>query len=403
MDFLSLLLDPRRYLGEQRELARQAKARELALSLAELRELAGAEPRAPAADSSGFIPDLAFGAGAPRYGAREALEEQYATADAGYNPKVLAEAASESARTSSFLNAARGLAHSPSALGNLANKLDVSPYREGGGVIYDRFGGGYEATPAHQALAAERYAGAGASSALAGLRGAQTDEARLRTEALRPALTDTSPYVRADAANRRALTQTERVAVQTPEGGRKYVDATWTPSGWRYTSALDETGAPLVPPPEASRDSRTAWQKNAQYLAEVYGMSEADALSIITHARTQAPADAWNTIVRDVVRANPGIEARPESLRTRAAELWRVVRGEEPIPTDASSAPAAPPMAPRVGTPPAPPAPAPSQAMPGSAPSPSEPDAPPVPGARKSPKDGRWYVQRDGRWYLVEP
>lgn len=28
--------------------------------------------------------------------------------------------------------------------------------------------------------------------------------------------------------------------------------------------------------------------------------------------------------------------------------------------------------------------------------------APPVQGARKSPRDGKWYVQRDGKWMLVE-
>lgn len=27
---------------------------------------------------------------------------------------------------------------------------------------------------------------------------------------------------------------------------------------------------------------------------------------------------------------------------------------------------------------------------------------PPVPGARKSPKDGKWYVQQDGKWMMIE-
>ena len=415
MDFLAFLSDPRRYIWENRAREQQGQARELALSLAELQDLAdraqGAAGPSDAtgsgpvrlADHNAYLPDLPRAA-PPQFGGRETLEQLFATSDAGYKVKDIADAASEAVRSGAFSRAATGLARNPYALGNLANKLDVSPVREGGGVLFDRFAGDITAvTPAHEAAAAENYAQAGAASALAGLRGAQTADTRMRTGAVRSVLNDPGAdlYTRANAANKRTLGKSERVVVQTPEGVKKYVDAVLTPSGWRYSDARDTEGQLLVPPPEAAagRDSRTAMQKNSEFIARTFGVSDDEALSYLVYSRSQKPADAWQTMVRDVVRVR-GSTTNPQRIRDEAAALWGVVRGSEPLPAEATlSAPTPAPVAPL-------PAPRQPAALPGTAPraaTPASPDTPPLPGARKSPKDGRWYVQKDGRWHLVEP
>lgn len=199
--------------------------------------------------------------------------------------------------------------------------------------------------------------------ALSRLHQAQAGGAELRRGALAKLLEnpDIDPLLAADVAQNKDVFKPQRVKVKHRDGREVYYDARPTlAGGYTYSPALDEAGAPLQVPITASASAPTALQKNAQFVARVLFAGDADAerksVELLTRLKGKASTDAWSDLTREVARMQYGRYARdPQRLYEKTAEIWRVARPGEPIPTEPPPAAAPPPT--------------------GGAPAPSEPGA----------------------------
>lgn len=207
---------------------------------------------------------------------------------------------------------------------------------------------------------------------------------------------EANPLLKIDIAQKRPVFEPKLVKVRRQDGTEIYMHETPTLSGQpTYGPALDEDGQPLRVPPSASAagPAPTALQKNAAFLARVMFAEDPDAdkkaVAMLTSLKGKAPAEAWDSLTREVSRMSFGRYAKdPQRLYEKTAEIWRVARPMEMIPAEA---PAGQPPAPNAAAAPtASTAVRPSQA-PKPAPTTNEPTA-------VNPQTGERRVFRNGRW-----
>lgn len=206
---------------------------------------------------------------------------------------------------------------------------------------------------------------------------------------------EANPLLKIDIAQKRPVFSPKLVKVRRQDGTEIYMHETPTLSGQpTYGPALDEDGQPLRVPPSASAagPAPTALQKNAAFLARVMFAEDPDAdkkaVAMLTSLKGKAPAEAWDSLTREVSRMSFGRYAKdPQRLYEKTAEIWRVARPMEMIPAEA---PAGQPPAPNAAA-----APTASTAVrPSQAPKPAPTNEP----TAVNPQTGERLVFRNGRW-----
>ncbi len=159
------------------------------------------------------------------------------------------------------------------------------------------------------------------------------------------------PLLKIDIADKKPVFKPQLVKVRRKDGTEVYMNQTPTLSGQpAYTPATDESGDPLgIPVKTASGrgSSPTALQKNAAFIARVLFTddpeAEKKAVAMLTTLKGKAAPEAWDTLTREVAKMQYGRYAKdPQRLFEKTAEIWRVARPMEPLPTDAPAAPPSP-------------------------------------------------------------
>jgi hypothetical protein len=93
---------------------------------------------------------------------------------------------------------------------------------------------------------------------------------------------DADPLLKLDAANKKPTFKSEKIKVKRADGSTVYMDRTPNlTGGFDYAPARDAAGQDLiVPPAERAPERSTATAKDAQLIAETYGIPYEQALEI---------------------------------------------------------------------------------------------------------------------------
>ena len=310
------------------------------------------------------------------------LAQTVALARAGLDPSKIATARLDTLRGN--LLADNTAALTPEQSVNAANKQDVSPVRDAGGIYYDRFNRQVPfigMTEPAAALADSRAAAARASDAQAGayqsragLTNAQAQTARLRLDALQGVLGQPGidPLMGADIANAKAVAKPQRVKVKG-DGGDVYYDALPRPGGgFDYRPATDAAGKPVAVPVSESGDGGTALQRDTAFIASTLGLTPQDSIRYKLEARSkgdQALRDDVSLRLLSDPRTGRLATTDPAKFNQQVDAVFRVLRPGQAVPAPASvpiadpSASAAPPAPAAAAASSAPPAPAPAAAQ----------------------------------------
>lgn len=244
----------------------------------------------------------------------------------GVNPAQAASASNTDIRSRALREVLPQLA--PTQQVNAANKLDVSPVRSSGGIVFNRFTGDFTQSDALDALAEQRHAAAGLSTAMAG-------DVNFRAKALEDLLSiPTSPVLAADIINKKGVSKPTIVKVRRKDGSEQLFNATRNQQGgYDYSPATADGTTPLIAEPDPTGSDSTPLQKDTAFIVQTLKIPPNEALLYKLQSKRKDAAQAWSDLVSRLVSAQKYDD--PADIQQKAEQVWAVMRPGEPVPTSA--------------------------------------------------------------------
>lgn len=163
----------------------------------------------------------------------------------------------------------------------------------------------------------------------------EADDKQLRLNTVQDLLDnpDINPLLAADIAQDKTVFNAEKVSIEGEDGQTVQGMATLMPSGrYKGSTIEDAKGKPLAIPVESGKP--TTDMKNNKYYSELWGVSEADAATLLKSKTKNTPQEAWAKIVNAKSQNRFGNNVKPYDMLKNSMLVWSSARQGQALPVD---------------------------------------------------------------------